>query len=130
MEDVERNVFGNSVKRFGVGRAFDLNGFATVEFMFWLGLFSVDADLTVFDEELYARSRDVRKSLGEILVEAEIGGGRVCGKGSDAIFVVVVEFEDGYWNRRRFFDAAGGAVFGFNSAATLALGEHVLRRHG
>jgi hypothetical protein len=64
------------------------------------------------------------------LVEAEVGGRGVGGEGADAVFAIVFKFEDGHGWWRGFFDPTGGAVFGFYSAASLALGEHVLRRHG
>ncbi len=60
-------------------------------------------------------------------------GGFGCGgEGVDVVFGVVVEvdFEDGDGRRGRLFDASGGAVLVLDGAAALALGEHVLRRHG
>jgi hypothetical protein len=130
VEDVEGNVFGGGMEGSGSGRAFNLNGFAAVEFLLGLCQIAVDADLTGFDEELDAGSGDVGEGLGEVLVEAEIRGGGVGGEGMEAIFCFVFEFEDGDWRWCGFFDASGGAVFGFYGAAALALGEHVLRRHG
>jgi hypothetical protein len=41
---------------------------------------------------------------------------------------VDVEYGDGW--RDGLFDATGGTVLGLDGAAALALGEHVLRRHG
>jgi hypothetical protein len=64
VEDVERNVFGCGVERRGLRRAFDLDGFATVEFLFGLGSVAIDADLTGFDEELDAGPGDIREGLG------------------------------------------------------------------
>jgi hypothetical protein len=67
------------------------------------------------------------------LVEAEVGGGEVGGEGTDArigVFFEVVEVDDRDRGWGGFFDASGGAVLGFYGAAALALGEHVLRRHG
>jgi hypothetical protein len=52
VEDVEGDVFRDGVEGFGLGRAFDLDGFAAVEFLFRLGWITVNADLTRFDEEL------------------------------------------------------------------------------
>jgi hypothetical protein len=101
-----------------------------VEFLFGLGQATVDSDLTGFDEELDAGAADVREGLGEVLVEAEVGCGGVGGEGADAILGVVINFKnrDGGWED--FFDASCSAVLRFYSAAALALGEHVLRRHG
>jgi hypothetical protein len=132
VEDVEGDVLGDGVEGRGLGRAFDLDGFATVEFLFGLGRIAIDADLACFDEELDAGSGDVREGLGEVEIEAEIGGGGVGGEGADCIGVLFdfVEFEDGDRGRGELFYAASGAVLVFYSAATLALGEHVLRRHG
>jgi hypothetical protein len=48
----------------------------------------------------------------------------------NAVFGFVFEFQDRDWGREGFFDASCGAVLGFDGAAALALGEHVLRRHG
>jgi hypothetical protein len=129
VEDVEGNVFGSGVKGRGLGRAFYLDGFSAVEFLLGLCQIAVDADLASLDEELDAGSGDVGEGLGEVLVEAEIRGGWVGGEGMEAIFCFVLEFEDRDWRWCGFFDAAGGAVFGFYGAAALALGEHVLRRH-
>jgi hypothetical protein len=105
--------------------------------LFGLGGMAVDADLAGFDEELDAGSGDVGEGLGEVLVEAEIGGGGVGKEGADAggvgcvgVFFEFVEVDDGDWGWSGFFDASGGAVLGFYGAAALALGEHVLRRHG
>jgi hypothetical protein len=130
VEDVKGDVFGDGMEWFGLGRAFDLDGFAAVEFLLGLGCVAVDADLTGFDEELDAGSGDIGECLSEVLIEAKTGGGRVGGEGADAVFAVVFEIEDGNGRRRRLFDTTGGAVFGFYGAAALALGEHVLRRHG
>jgi hypothetical protein len=133
VEDVERDVFGGGVERWGLGGAFDLDGFAAVELLLGLGGMAVDADLLVFDEKLDAGSGDVGEGLGQVLVEAEIGGGGVGGEGADCVvgvFFDFVEVEDGNWEREGFFGASGGSVLGFYGAAALALGEHVFRRHG
>jgi hypothetical protein len=121
----------------GWGGPFDLDGFSAVEFLLGLGGMAVDADLVGFDEELDTGSADVGEGLGEVLVEPEVGGGGIGGEGADAggaggvgVFFEVVEVDDGDWGWGGFFDAAGGAVLGFYGAAALALGEHVLRRHG
>jgi hypothetical protein len=137
VEDFERDVFGDGVERGGLRSAFDLDGFAAVEFLFGLGGVAVDADLTGFDEELDTGAADVGEGLGEVLVEAEVRGGGVGREGADAgvvggvgVFFEVVEGDDGDRGWEGFFDASGGAVLGFYGAAALALGEHVLRRHG
>jgi hypothetical protein len=136
VEDFEGDVFGDGVEWGGLRGAFDLDGFAAVEFVFGLGGVAVDADLAGFDEELDTSSGDVGESMGEVLVETEVGGGRVGLEGADAggvcigIFFEVVEVDDWDWGRGGFFDAPGGAVLGFYGAAALAFGEHVLRRHG
>jgi hypothetical protein len=133
VKDVERDVFGDGVKGCGLRGAFDFDGLAAAEFLFGLGRVAVDADLTGFDEELDAGSADVGEGVGEILVEAEVGGGGVGDERTDPclrVFFEVFEVDDGDWGWKSFFDAAGGAVFGFDGAAALALGEHVLRRHG
>jgi hypothetical protein len=120
-----------------LGGAFDLDGFAAVEFLFGLGGVAVDANLTGFDEELDAGSGDVGEGVGEVLVETEVGGGGVGKEGADAggvggdgVFFEVVEVDDGDGGWSGFFDASGGSVLGFYGAAALAFGEHVLRRHG
>ena len=107
VEDFEGDVLGDGVERRGLGGAFDLDGFAAVEFLFGLRGVAVDADLAGFDEELDAGSGDVGEGLGEVLVEAEIGSGGVGGEGADACLGVffevgfeVVEFDDGDWGRR------------------------------
>jgi hypothetical protein len=137
VEDVEGDVFGDSVERGGLGSAFDLDGLAAVELLFGLGGVAVDADLACLDEELDAGPADVGECLGEVLVEAEVGGGGVGDEGADAggvggvgVLFEVVEVDDGNGRREGFFDAPGGDVFGTYGAAALALGEHVLRRHG
>jgi hypothetical protein len=137
VEDFEGDVFGDGVEGGGLRGAFDLDGFSTVEFVFGLGRVAVDADLAGFDEELDAGAGDIGDGLGEVLVETEIGGGAVGGEGADAgggvcigVFIDFVEVDDGDWGWRSFFDASGGAILGFYGAAALALGEHVLRRHG
>ena len=132
VEDVEGDVLGDGVERRGLRGAFDLDRFAAVELLFGLGGIAVDADLAGFDEKLDAGAADVGQSLGEVEIEAEIGGGWVGGEGADCVgvFFDFVEFEDGdlWWGD--FFYAASGAVLVLYGAATLALGEHVLRRHG
>jgi hypothetical protein len=133
VEDFERDVFGDGVEGGGLRGAFDLDGFAAVEFLLRLGGVAVDADLAGLDEELDPGAGDVGEGLGEVLVEAEVGGGRVGGEGADAgvgVFFDFVEVDDWDWGWRGFFYASGGAVLGFYGAAALALGEHVLRRHG
>jgi hypothetical protein len=137
VEDLEGDVFGNGVEGGGLRGAFDLDGFAAVEFLFGFGGMAVDADLAGFDEELDAGSADVGEGLGEVLVETEVGGSGVGGEGADArvgvFFEVgfeVVKVDDGDWGWKGLFYASGGAVLGFYGAAALALGEHVLRRHG
>ena len=84
VEDLEGDVFGDGVEGCGLRGAFDLDGLAAVEFLFGLGGVAVDADLAGFDEELDAGAGDVGEGLGEVLVEAEIGGGGVGGEGADA----------------------------------------------
>jgi hypothetical protein len=137
VKDFEGNVFGDGVEGGGLGGAFDLDGFAAVEFLFGLGGVAVDADLVGFDEELDAGSGDVGEGVGEVLVETEVGGGGVGQEGADAggvggvgVFFEFVEVDDGDGGWSGFFDASGGAVLGFYGAAALAFGEHVLRRHG
>jgi hypothetical protein len=137
VEDFQRDVFGGGVERSGLRGAFNLDGFAAVEFLFGLGGVAVDADLVGFDKELDAGAGDVGERLGQVLIEPEIGGGGVGGEGADAgvgvcvgVFFKVVEVDDGDWGWSGFFYASGGAVLGFYGAAALALGEHVLRRHG
>jgi hypothetical protein len=137
VEDFEGDVFGGGVERSGLRGAFDLDGFAAVEFLFGLGGMAVDADLAGFDEELDASAGDVGEGLGEVLVEAEVGGGGIGGEGADAggvsgggVFFELVEVDDGDWGWSGFFDASGGDIFRTDGAAALALGEHVLRRHG
>jgi hypothetical protein len=134
VEDVEWDVLGDGMEGRGLGGAFDLDGFAAVELLPWFGGVAVDADLAGFDEKLNASAADVGQGLGEVEIEAEIGGGWVGGERADRdgvrVFFDVVEFEDGdrWWGD--LFYASGGAVLVFYGAATLALGEHVLRRHG
>jgi hypothetical protein len=132
VEDVEWDVFGDGVEGRGLGGAFDLDGFAAVEFLLGLGGVAVDADLAGFDEELNAGATDVRQGLGEVEIEPKVGGGGVGSEGADCVgvFFYFVEFEDRDRWRGDLFYAAGGAVLVFYGAATLALGEHVLRRHG
>jgi hypothetical protein len=111
-----------------------------VKFLFGLGGIAVDANLAGFDEELDAGAGDVGEGLGEVLVETEIGGGGVGGEGADGgvggvgggvfFYLQLVEVDDRDRGWREFFDAAGGDVLGAYGAAALALGEHVLRRHG
>ena len=137
VEDVEGDVFGDGVERRGLRGAFDLDGFAAVEFLLGLGGMAVDADLAGFDEELDAGAADVGEGLGEVLVEAEVGGGGVGGEGADAgrvcdvgVFFEFVEVDDGDRGWEGLFYATSGDVLGTYGAAALALGEHVLRRHG
>jgi hypothetical protein len=133
VEDVERDVFRDGVERRRLRSAFDLDGFAAVKLLLWLGRVAVEADLTGFDEELNAGSADIGKGLGEVLVEAEIGGGGVGGEGAEAgvgVLFELVEVDDRDRGWEGLFDAAGGDVLGSDGAAALALGEHVLRRHG
>jgi hypothetical protein len=130
VEDVEGDIFGDGVEGSGLGSAFDLDGFSAVELLFGFGGVAVDTDLAGFDEELDAGAADVGEGLGEVLVEAEVGGGGVGGEGANAVFGVVFEFDDGDRGWKGLFDAAGGDVLGTDGAAALALGEHVLRRHG
>ena len=118
----------------GLRGAFDLDGLAAEELLFGLGGVAVDADLAGFDEELDAGAGDVGDGLGEVLVEAEVGGGGVGGEGADVVRLRNLRRLRGRgrgWGAGRgLFDAAGGAVLGTDGAAALALGEHVLRRHG
>ena len=133
VEDIEGDVFGGGVQGRGLWGAFDLDGFAAAEFLLGFGRVAVDSDLPGFDEELDAATRDVGKGLGEIPVETEIGSGRIGGEGADAcagVFFQVVEVDHGNWRREGLFDAAVGAVLGLDGVAALALGKHVLRRHG
>jgi hypothetical protein len=97
-----------------------------------LGLrgFAVDTDLRVFDEKLNTGTADVGECLGEVLVEAEVGSSGVSREGADAVLCVVFEFKDRNGRWKLFFDAASGDVFRTDGATALALGEHVLRRHG
>ena len=81
-EDVEGDVLGEGVEGRGAWGAFDLDGFAAEEFLFGLGDVAVDADLAGFNEELDAGAGDVGNGLGEVLVEAEVGGGGVGGEGA------------------------------------------------
>jgi hypothetical protein len=134
VENVEGDVLGDGVERFGLRGAYDLDGFAAVEFLLGLGWVAVDADLTSFDEELDAGAADVGDGLGEVLVEAEVGGGGVGCEGADrccfGVFFDFVELDDRDREWSGFFDAASGDIFGTYGATALALGEHVLRRHG
>jgi hypothetical protein len=137
VEDFEGDVFGDGVEGGGLRGAFDFDGFAAVEFVFGLGGVAVYADLAGFDEKLDAGSGDVGEGVGEVLVETEVGGGGVGGEGADAgggvcigFFFDFVEVDDGDCRGSGFFYAPGGAVLGFYGVAALALGEHVLRRHG
>jgi hypothetical protein len=132
MEDSEGDVLGDGVEGRGLRGAFDLDGFAAVEFLFRLGGVAVDANLAGFDEELNAGAGDVGEGLCEVEIEAKVGGGGVSFEGADCVgvFFDLVEFEDRDWRGCGLFYAAGGAVLGFYSATALALGEHVLRRHG
>jgi hypothetical protein len=137
VEDVEGNVFGYGVERCGLRGAFDLDGFAAAKLLLWLGWMAVDAYLAGFDEELDAGAGDVGEGLGEVLVEAEVRGGGIGAEGADAgrvcdvgVFFEVVEIDDGDWGWEDLFYTTGGDVLGTYGAAALALGEHVLRRHG
>ncbi len=94
-EDVEGDVFGEGVEGRGAGCAFDLDGLAAEEFLLGLGGVAVDADLAGLDEELDAGAGDVGDGVGEILVEAEVGGGGVGGEGADfwgAVLIVCFVF--------------------------------------
>jgi hypothetical protein len=134
VEDVEGDVLGDGVEWRWLWGAFDLDGFAAVELLLGLGGVAVDPDLTGFDEELDAGAADVGDGLGEVLVEAEVSGGRVGCESADGgrvrVFFDFVELDDRDRGRSGFFDAASGDVFGTYGAAALALGKHVLRRHG
>jgi hypothetical protein len=130
VEDVEGNVSGNCVEGRGLRGAFYLDGFPAMELLFGLGGVAVDPDLAGFDKELDAGAAYVGESLGEVLVEAEIGGCWIGGEGANAIFAVIFEFDDRDWGREGLFDASGGDVFGTDGAAALAFGKHILRRHG
>ena len=92
---------------------------------------ALDADLAVLDQHLDAGAADVGNGLGEILVEAQAGGGGIGGEGVDMVFGVIVEVnvQNRNGRRRRLFDASGSAVLVLYGAAALALGEHVFRRH-
>ena len=85
VEDVEGDVLGYGVEGRGMRGAFDLDGLAAVELLFGLGGVAVDADLAGFDEELDAGAADVGDGLGEVLVEAEVGGGGIGGEGADVL---------------------------------------------
>jgi hypothetical protein len=64
VEDFERDVFGDGVQGGWLWGAFDLDGFAAVEFLFGLGGVPVDANLAGFDEEPDAGSGDVGEGVG------------------------------------------------------------------
>jgi hypothetical protein len=64
VNDVEGDVFGDGMKWGGLRGAFDVDGFAAVELVFWLGGVAVDANLAGFDEELDAGSGDVGEGVG------------------------------------------------------------------
>jgi hypothetical protein len=137
VEDVERYVFGCGMERRRLRRAFNLNGLAAVELLFGFGGMTIHADLAGFDEELDSGSGDIREGLGQVLIEAKIGcgwvgeeGARAGGAGYIGVFFELVEVDYGDWWCESLLNSSSGAVFGFYSAATLALGEHVLRRHG
>jgi hypothetical protein len=134
VEDIEGDVLGNGVEGSRLWGAFDLDGFAAVELLLGFGRVAVDADLASLDEKLDAGATDVGDRLGEVLVEAEVGGRGVGGEGADECRVGVlfdfVELKDRDWGWGGFFDASCGDVFGSYGAAALALREHVLRRHG
>jgi hypothetical protein len=137
VEDVERDVFGCGMERRRLRRAFDLNGLAAVELLFGLGGVTINADLASFDQELDSGSGDIREGLGQVLIEAKIGcgwvgdeGARAGGAGYVGVFFELVEVDYGDWWWESLLNSSGGAVFGFYGAASLALGEHVLRRHG
>ena len=102
--------------------------------MFGFGGVAVYSNLGSFDEELDAGAGDVGESLREVEVKAKVGGGRVGSEGAESrgvgLFFDFVELEDGNWGWGGLFDSAGGTVLVLYGAAALALGEHVLRRHG
>jgi hypothetical protein len=136
VEDVERYVFGRGMERRRLRGAFDLNGFAAVEFLFGFSGVTINADLAGFDEELDSGSGDIREGLSQVLIEAKISCGRVGDEGASAggagyvgVFFEFVEVDYGDWRRKSLLNSSGGAVFGFYGATSLALGEHVLRRH-
>src|SRR5579871_1060649 len=132
VEDLEGDVLGKGVEGRRVWGAFNLDLLAAVKFLFGLGGSAGDADLAVLDEELDTGAADVGDGLGEVLVEAQACGFGGGGEGMDVVFGVVVEvdYEDRDGQRGGLFDASGGAVLVLDGAAALALGEHVLRRHG
>jgi hypothetical protein len=132
VEYVERDVLGYGVERGRMRGTLDLDLLAAVELLFGLGGVAVYADLLVFDEELDAGAADVGNGLGEVLVKAQVGRGGIGAEGVDVVFGVVVEVyvEDGDRGRKDLFYAASGAVLVLDGTAALALGEHVLRRHG
>jgi hypothetical protein len=129
VEDFEWDVLGDGVERGGLRCAFDLDGFAAVEFLLRLGGVAVDSDLAGFDEELDAGSADVREGLGEVLVEAEIGGGRVGGEGANAGGVGGVGYS-GFTVRRRwplgsmFLDGMGDQLSGLQEKDQASGGDH------
>jgi hypothetical protein len=132
VEDLEGDVLGEGVEGWRVRGTFDFDGLAAVELLFGLGGRAGDADLAVLDEELDTGAADVGDGLGEVLVEAQACGFGCGSEGVDVVFGVIIEvdLEDGDGRRGRLFDASGGAVLVFDGATALALGEHVLRRHG
>ena len=96
-EDFKRYVLRCGVEGFGVGLAFNLDGFPALEPGFGLWYGAVDADLAGVDEELDAGSGDVRQGLGEVLVEPQAGGSGIGGEGADGRglgFVVKLEHRD------------------------------------
>ena len=116
----------------GLWGAFDLDGFAAEEFLFGLGGVAVDADLAGFDEELDAGAGDVGNGLGEVLVEAEVGGGGVGGEGADVRGARSLRSQRlrirgrGLGGGVGLFDAAGGAVLGLTVWRRWPLGSMFL----
>ena len=71
VEDGERDVLGEGVEWRWVRGAFDLDRFPALQLEFCFRWLSIDADLTVFDEELDACAGDIGYGLSEVLIEAE-----------------------------------------------------------
>ncbi len=74
VENVERNVLGKGMQRWRMRSAFDLDGLAALELELRLGGLTVDANLTVLDQQLNTGTADVRNRLSEVLVQAQAGG--------------------------------------------------------